>query len=88
MKMNGNSLQFDVRVKLNNTPSKRQSEIQKLNMQLLSLEILVNIISPWIEKQIMKPKNDKTFFLVGFELLQDHINTQKNFVKVIDSIEQ
>ena len=86
--MDGNTLSFDVRVKLNNMPSKRQTEIQHLNMDWLSLDILVNIVSPWLQKQIMKSKTDKTFFLIGFELLQDFINTKKNTVEVIDSIEQ
>ena len=86
--MDGNTLSFDVRVKLNNMPSKRQSEIQHLSMELLSLDTLVNIVSPWVQKQIMKSKTDKTYFLVGFELLLDFIDSQKNSVEVIDSIEQ
>ena len=88
MSIDGNQLFFDCRIKLNNEPSKRQSENQRLSMHILSLDILTNIISPWIQKQIMKSKNHKTFFLVGFELLQDFITDQKNCVQVIDSIEQ
>ena len=88
MTMCGNDLHFDVRVQLNNAPCKRQTEIQTLNMNSLSLDILEKIISPWIRKKLMSPKNDKNFFLVAFETLQDHIETQKKFVKITDSIEQ
>ena len=67
LQISGNDCSFDLKVKLNNEPSKRQSETQTYNMKELPVDILKNQISKFIQKKIIKPKSDTNFYICAFE---------------------
>ena len=86
--MCGNQLTFDLRVKLQNDQRFAQTQSQKLRMDQIETDILKGIILEWIKKQLMKSNSNSTFYLVGFEVLNDYIQKRQNEVQIVfDSIQ-